>query len=92
MSFFPTVPSKYHGTEWEDQYPNVPNNIPSTVFFGGLALPTLTGDGVIVQNTRRFYQLNCDESSCNWKMLEKTLPYQIFKGVAMILPAEYTCE
>ena len=94
MSLFLTVPSKYHGTQWEDQYPNVPNNIiTANVFWGGVALPTLTGDGVIVQHNRNLYQLSCDASTCNWERLEKKeLPFQIKNGVAMILPEEYTCE
>ena len=58
MSLFLTVPSKYHGTQWEDQYPNVPNNIPTNVFWGGLALPTLTGDGVIAQHNRNLYRVS----------------------------------
>ena len=77
---------------WEDQYPNVPNNIPTNVFWGGLALPTLTGDGVIVQHTRYFYRLSCDTSSCNWEILEKELSLPVEESVTMILPVEYTCE
>ena len=120
----------------------------------------MTGDGVIVQHGRYFYQLNCNASTagsgkgggnggssaggndttgkgkggkgkggkggppggengtegsgkgggkggpssggngttgpiantCNWEILEKELSLPVQRAVAMILPAEYTCE
>ena len=57
-----------------------------------MALPTLTGDGVIVQHDEYFYQLTCDTSSCNWEKLEKELSLSVRIAATMILPAEYTCE
>ena len=64
----------------------------SSSFDGAVALPTLTGDGVIVQNYQYFYQLNCNASSCDWETLEKELSLPVRYAVAMELPAEYTCE
>jgi len=64
----------------------------SSSLYGAVALPTLTGDGVIVQNYQYFYQLNCNASSCDWETLEKELSLPVHFAVAMDLPAEYTCE
>ena len=55
-------------------------------------MPTLTGDGVIVQYRQYLYQLNCDAVACNWETLEKELSISVSSAVAMILPAEYTCK
>ena len=52
----------------------------------------MTHDGVIVQHDRYFFQLNCDASACNWKILEKELSLPVASAVAIILPAEYTCK
>ena len=64
----------------------------SSYTWGAVALPTLTGDGVIVQYKQYFYQLTCDASTCNWEILEKELSLPVSFAVTMILPAEYTCE
>ena len=69
------------------------SDLPTSSSLGGaVALPTLTGDGVIVQHKQYFYQLNCNVSSCNWDILEKELSNPVSNAVTMILPAEYTCE
>ena len=64
----------------------------SSSLWGAVALPTLTGDGVIVQYYQYFYQLNCNASSCDWEILVKELSLPVRFAVAMNLPAEYTCE
>ena len=64
----------------------------SSHYSGAVALPTLTGDGVIVQYYQYFYQLNCNASSCDWEILVKELSLPVRFAVAMNLPAEYTCE
>jgi len=76
------------GNTWEE-ISDLPT---SSSLWGAVALPTLTGDGVIVQHGPSFYQLNCNASSCNWEILEKELSLSVTGAVAMILPAEYTCE
>ena len=59
---------------------------------GAVALPTLSGEGVILQNVKSFYQLHCNASTCNWKKLENKLGLQVIFAVTMRLPADYTCE
>ena len=59
---------------------------------GARALPTLTGDGAILQTTQYVYQLNCNASACNWEKLQKKLSLPVTFAVTMILPEEYTCE
>ena len=66
------------------------SDLPNTLTFGGaVALPTLTGDGVIVQHNQYFYLLSCNPSSCSWEILEKELSIPVRNAVTMILPAEY---
>ena len=36
-------------------------------------MPTLTGDGIILQHKQYFYQLNCDQNTCSWEILEEEL-------------------
>ena len=59
--------------------------------YGAVALPTLTGDGVILQHDKYFYELSCNVSACNWKILEKELSLRVHFAVTMVLPEEYTC-
>jgi len=76
------------GNTWEEI-----SDLPaSSSFYGGVALPTLTGDGVIVQRDQYFYQLHCNASNCNWEILKKELSVAANYAVSMFLPAEYTCE
>ena len=55
------------------------------------ALPTLTGDGVILQHEQYFYELICNSITCNWEILEKQLSIPVRGAVTMYLPTEYTC-
>ena len=68
------------------------SDLPTSSLWGAVALPTLTGDGVIVQHGQYFSQLNCNASTCKWNILEKELSLYVYSAFAMILPAEYTCE
>ena len=68
------------------------SDLPNSITWGGaVALPTLTGDGVILQHEQYFYELICDASTCNWEILEKELGLPVRGAVTMYLPAEYTC-
>ena len=71
---------------------DLPDNHPTYPSYGGArAMPTLTGDGIILQHKQYFYQLNCDQNTCSWEILEEELSEPAHYGATMILPAKYTC-
>ena len=67
------------------------SDLPISKMYGAVALPTLTGDGVILQHDKYFYELSCNASACNWKIMEKELSLRVHFAVTMVLPEEYTC-
>ena len=60
-------------------------------FNGAMILPTLAGNGAILQYQEHFYELMCNTSSCNWRVLEQTLKKPVIGAVMMYLPPGYSC-
>ena len=40
------------------------------LFWGARGLPSLSGDGAIIQFKEYFYELVCSSTSCNWNIIE----------------------
>jgi len=60
-------------------------------FFGARALPSLAGDGAILQAGKNLYELTCTSTFCNWSIMEKQLRNPAYEAVMMYLPPGYTC-
>ena len=54
------------------------------------ALPSITGNGAIVQGKQYFYELVCG-SECKWTEMEKKLSSPVSFATMMYLPKDYTC-
>ena len=70
------------------------DDLPTTYdsdFWGAQALPSITGNGVIVQNREYFYELVCTSTACQWNIMEKQLTTGVYSAVMMYLPQDYTC-
>jgi len=60
-------------------------------FYGARALPSLAGNGAILQHAEKLYELKCSTSSCNWKILWQTLIKPVSGAVMMYLPPGHSC-
>ena len=56
------------------------------------ALPSITGNGAIIQGWRNFYELVCSSTACKWNFMGKKLRSSpVSFAVMMYLPKDYTC-
>ena len=68
-------------------------SISETQGFGGCrVLPSISGQGVYLQQDRNFYHFSCDTSSCQWETMEQTLPAGVTHGIFMYLSPDYNCN
>ena len=65
--------------------------LPGKMSEGIQALPSITGNGAIVQNWRYFDELVCNSTACKWTLVKKKIDYPVSFGVMMYLPQDYTC-
>ena len=59
-------------------------------FYGARALPSLSGDGAILQHGKYFYRLSCSTTSCQWTIMEQELITGIISAVFIYLPEDIT--
>ena len=62
-----------------------------TISWGAKALPSLSGNGVILQYLKYFYELTCTTTSCTWSIMTQELKQATRHAPIMYLPQEYTC-
>ena len=55
-------------------------------FDGVRALPSLSGYGAYVQCKKRFYELSCNSTACNWSYMDQELTTAVKYPVMMYLP------
>ena len=60
-------------------------------FGGAKALPSLSGKGAIIQHYEHFYELECNTSSCKWRIMVQKLKKSVNFAVMMYLPPDYIC-
>jgi len=65
------------------------DNVDSNLFYGARAVTSASGQGVIVQHKEHFYELTCEVSGCNWRILPNQLNPGVYDAVMMTLPSEY---
>ena len=65
--------------------------LPGKMSEGIQALPSITGNGAIVQGWQYFYELVCSSTSCKWTRMKKELSSPVSFAVMMYLPKDYTC-
>jgi len=58
-------------------------------FEGARAVTSASGKGAIVQYQKHFYELTCEVSGCNWRILPNQLSAGVEGAVMMTLPSEY---
>jgi len=58
-------------------------------FWGATAVTSASGKGAIVQYQKHFYELTCEVSGCNWRILPNQLSLGVDEAVMMTLPSEY---
>jgi len=58
-------------------------------FYGARAVTSASGQGAIVQYRKHFYELTCEVSGCNWRILPNQLSLGVDEAVMMTLPSEY---
>ena len=58
-------------------------------FEGARAVTSASGKGAIVQYQKHFYELTCEVSGCNWRILPNQLSLGVAEAVMMTLPSEY---
>jgi len=76
---------------WE-QIESLPETHDSNfLFWGARGLPSLSGDGAIIQFNEYFYELVCSSTSCNWNIMEQKLKKPVKDSVMMYLPDDYNC-
>ena len=61
------------------------------MFRGAVAVTSESGQSVIVQHEKYFYELMCDTSVCSWKILPQQLSPGVRHSVMMTLPPNYNC-
>ena len=69
----------------------LPKPAGGTDFRGARALPSLSGNGAYLQYKKRFYELICSSTSCNWSQMKLKLTNSVDYAVMMYLPYGYTC-
>ena len=52
-------------------------------------MTSASGQGAIVQFKEHFYELTCEVSGCNWRILPNQLSLGVDEAVMMTLPSEY---
>ena len=70
------------------------SSLPTTheeLFYGAKALPSLSGNGVYLQNKKYFYELTCTTASCTWSIKPQELKQAAQLSPIMYLPQGYTC-
>ena len=70
------------------------SSLPTTheeLFYGAKALPSLSGNGVILQYLKYFYELTCTTTSCSWSIMPQELKQATRNNPIMYLPQGYTC-
>ena len=65
--------------------------LPGDMSTGIQALPSITGNGAIVQSWHYFLKLVCSSTECKWIRMEKKLSTPVSFAVMMYLPKDYTC-
>lgn len=60
-------------------------------FGGAKALPSLSGKGAIIQHYEHLYELECNTSSCKWRIMVQKLKKSVNFAVMMYLPPDYIC-
>ena len=61
-------------------------------FHGARILPSLAGNGAILQHKEHLYELMCNIRSCNWRVMEQTLKKPVRSAVMMYLPPGFARE
>lgn len=86
------------GSTWEkikslprSGYYDSSSNYPTVKYFGARALTSPSGDGVIVQSNKHFFELQCDQNDCDWIQLDQELDTAVRHAVMSYLPEGYTC-
>ena len=70
--------------------PYSPTNSGSYLY-GARALPSMAGNGAILQNQEYLYELKRNTHSCHWIIMEQTLRKSVSMAVMIYLPPGYTC-
>ena len=65
--------------------------LPGDTSMGIQALPSITGNGAIVQSWQYFLELVCSSTDCKWTGMEKKLSTPVSYAVMMYLPKDYHC-
>ena len=55
-------------------------------FDGVRALPSLSRNGAYLQCKKRFYELSCNSTTCNWSYMDQELTTAVKYPVMMYLP------
>ena len=55
------------------------------------ALTDLSGQGVYMQHEKYLYHFTCDESSCEWEIMQQQFGKSLYDPVMMYLPSSYGC-
>ena len=77
----------------DSNYFSVPNNLPKPLSLGPRALPTPTGDGVLMIYQSKIFELSCDSTSCSWTTKAQQFPSgisRICNFQAFYIPEELT--
>ena len=56
------------------------------------ALTDLSGQGVYMQHEKYLYHFTCDESSCEWEIMQQQFGKSLYDPVMMYLPSSYGCS
>ena len=56
------------------------------------ALTDLLGQGVYMQHEKYLYHFTCDESSCEWEIIQQQFGKSLYDPVMMYLPSSYGCS
>jgi hypothetical protein len=58
-------------------------------FWAARAVTSASGQGAVVQYHKHFYELTCEVSGCNWRILPNQLSPGLEGAVMITLPSEY---
>ena len=64
----------------------------SIKFYGARAVTSPSGQGVILQHNKHFYELRCEIKECSWTILPQKLKQDVSSAILLALPPGTGCD